>query len=84
MVNQLGKHDFSCDFFYHRVNMKDRKCFSDKMNRNRFDPILARRDWSCFTMTNLRCLNSAVNKLIKQSRAARNFLTVCYYVTLKF
>ena len=25
--------------------MKDRKCFSDLMNRNGFDPILARRDW---------------------------------------
>ena len=25
--------------------MKDRKCFSDLMNRNRFDPILASRDW---------------------------------------
>ena len=59
--NQAGKHGFPCDFFYYQVNMKDRRCFSDLMNRNRFDSILARRDWSCFTMENLRCLNFAVN-----------------------
>ena len=44
-------------FFYYQVNMKDRKCFSDQMNRNRFHPILAWHDWSCSTMENLRCLN---------------------------
>ena len=48
--NQLGKHGFSSDFFNYQVNMKDRKCFSDQMKRNRFDPILARRDWSCSTI----------------------------------
>ena len=53
--NQLGKNGFFCDFF------TTRKCCSDQMNRNRFDPILALRDWSCSTMENLRCLNFAVN-----------------------
>ena len=33
--------------------MKDRKRFSDLMNKNRFDPILARHDWSFSTMENL-------------------------------
>ena len=65
IVNQLGKHDFSFDFFYYWVNyLKDRKHFSDQKNSNRFDPILARRDWSCTTMENLSCLNSAVNEII--------------------
>ena len=30
----VGKHDFSGDFFYYRVNMKDKKCCSDQMNRS--------------------------------------------------
>ena len=33
IVKQLGKDDFSCDFFYHRVNMIGRKCFYDQLNR---------------------------------------------------
>ena len=38
-------------FFYYRANnLKDRKLFSDQMNRNRFDSILARHNWSCSTM----------------------------------
>ena len=43
-----------------------------------FDPILARRDRSCSTTENRRCLNFTVkkNKLMKQSRAAIKFLTV--------
>ena len=61
IMNQLGKHGFSCDFFHCGINMKDRKCFSDQMNRNHFDPILARCDWSCSTIENLKCLNFAVN-----------------------
>ena len=63
--------------FLYRVNTKNRKCFSDQMNRNHFDIILARRDWSCSTMENLRCLNIALKKLIRQMIAARNILTVC-------
>ena len=39
--------------------------FFDQMNRNRFDPTLARGDWSCSTMENLRCVNSAVNEIIR-------------------
>ena len=46
-----------------QVNIKDRKRFSDQMATNRFDPILGRRDWSCSTMENLRCLNFAVNEI---------------------
>ena len=38
--------------------------FFDQMNRNRFDPILGRGDWSCSTTENLRCVNSAANKII--------------------
>ena len=47
IVNQLGKHDFSCGAVVN--NLKGRKLFSDQMNRNRFDPIFTRRDWNCFT-----------------------------------
>ena len=59
-MNQLGKHDFPCDF---TIEMKVWKCFSDLMNKNHFDQILAWRDWSCSTMENLRCLNFAVNEM---------------------
>ena len=45
IVNQLGKHDFSYGSIVN--NLKDRKRFSDQMNRNRFDPIQVRRDWNC-------------------------------------
>ena len=44
---------------------------------NRFDIVFARRDWICSTMENLRCLNIALKKLIRQMIAARNILTVC-------
>ena len=50
---------------YCRVNnAKDMKLFSDQMNRNRPDPILARCDWSCSAMDTLRCLNSGVNEIV--------------------
>ena len=47
-MNQLGK----CDFSYGSVvnAFKDRNRFCGQMNRNCLDPILARRDWNCFTM----------------------------------
>ena len=65
-MNQLGKHNFSRDLFLlpSKNNAKDSKLFSDQINRNHFDPILNRCDWSCATMENLRCLNSAVNEII--------------------
>ena len=46
--NKLRKHDFS----YGSVvkNLKDRKFFSNQMNRNHFNLILARRNWNCCTM----------------------------------
>ena len=37
-MNYLGKHDFSSD------NFKDGKRFSDQMNSNYFDQILAMRN----------------------------------------
>ena len=49
------------------------------MNRNCLDPIFTRGDWSLSTMKNLRCLNFGVNKLIKQSRAARNLCDLMSY-----
>ena len=62
--------------------MKERKNFSDQKNRNGFDPILARCDWSCSTIENLPLLCCKWNNLIKQGRAARTVLIVCsYYVT---
>ena len=48
IVNQLGKDDFSYGSLAN--NLKGRKLFFDQMNRNRFDPISARRDWNCSTM----------------------------------
>ena len=59
--------------------MKYRERFSDQRNRNCFDPVLARPDWKCSSVENLECLNFAANKLIKQSRVVRDFLTVCSY-----
>ena len=44
IVNQLGKSGFSCGSVVN--NLKERQLFSDQMNSNRFDLILAE---------NLRC-----------------------------
>ena len=68
-MNQLDENYFSCDFFYHQVKnfTKDRKLFSDQINRKRFNAVLARHDWSCTTMENLRYLNSVVNEIIYYS-----------------
>ena len=62
ILNHLGKYDFSCGWVVN--NLKESQIFSDLMNRNRFDSILARRYWSCSAIENLRWLNSAVNKII--------------------
>ena len=67
IVNQLGKYDFSCGSVV--SNLKEKQLFSDKMNRNRFDLILARHYWNFSTTENLRCLNSK-----KQCGAARKVL----------
>ena len=68
-MNQLDENYFSCDFFYYQVKnfTKDRKLFSDQINRKRFNAVLARHDWSCTTMENLRYLNSVVNEIIYYS-----------------
>ena len=56
----------SCDFSFGSVVnfLKDRKLFSDQMNRNRFDLILARPCWNCSTIENIGCVNSVVNQII--------------------
>ena len=61
-MNPLGKHGFCYGLVVNKL--KDRKLFSDQMNRNRFDLILARRNWNYSTMRNLRSLISAVNEII--------------------
>ena len=48
LVNQLGKRDFSYGSVVN--NLKDRKLFYDKMNRNRVDSTSAGRDWNYSTM----------------------------------
>ena len=67
ILNHLGRYDFSFGLVVN--NLKERQRFSDHMNRNRFDLILARHYWNCFTIDNLRWLNS-----LKQCGAARKFL----------
>ena len=66
IVKLLGKYDFP------RVSvgniLKEKKLFPAKMNRYRFDLILVRRYWNSSNMENLRCLYSAVNEIILQSR----------------
>ena len=62
IVNQLGKYDISYGLGVN--NLKEKQLFSDQMNRNRFDLILAWRYWNSFSIDNLRCLNSAVNEII--------------------
>ena len=74
-------------FFYCRVNMKDRKYFSDHMNRNRFDPILARLDWSCSIMEILRCLTLLqINKTEKSDKKFFNcvFFLSCHINVLEW
>ena len=60
IVNQLGQYDFPCGSVVN--NLTDRQLFSDQMNRNRLDLILARRYCNCLTVENLRCVNYAVNE----------------------
>ena len=60
--NQLGKYNYSCGLAVN--NLKERQIFSDQMNRNRFDLILARRYCNCSTIENLRCLNSTADEII--------------------
>ena len=62
IVNQLGRYDFSFGSVVN--NLKERQRFTDQMNRNRFDLILATRYWNCSTIENRRCLDSIVNEMI--------------------
>ena len=41
---KTGKYDFSCASQVN--NLKDWKFFSHQMRRNRFDPVLTKRDWN--------------------------------------
>ena len=61
IVNQLGKH-FSGGSLVN--SLKERKLFSDPMNRNRFDLIFVMCHWNCSTIENPRCLNSAAYETI--------------------
>ena len=61
-MNQLGKYDFSCASVVN--NLKKRQLFSDQINRNHFDLVLARHYWDCSTIEDPRCLNSALNEMI--------------------
>ena len=54
---QLGKFDYSCGPAANKS--KERQIFSDQMNRNRYDLILARRYCNCSPKENL---NSAANE----------------------
>ena len=62
IVNQLDRHDFFCESVVN--NLKEKQVFSDQMNRNLFDLILAGHYWNCSTIENLRCLKSVVNEII--------------------
>ena len=62
IVNKVGKYDFSCGSVVN--NLTERQLFSDQMNRNHFDLILARRYWNLSTKENLRWLDSVVNEMI--------------------
>ena len=53
---------FCCELVVN--NLKERKHFLDQMNRNGLDLILARHDWNCSAMKNLRCHNSTVKEVI--------------------
>ena len=60
ILNQSGKYDFSCG---QRVdNFGGRKLFTDEMNRYCLNLILGRRDRSCCTKENPRCINSSINE----------------------
>ena len=62
IVNQLDKYDFSCGLVVN--NLKEQHLFSDQMNRNCFDLILARCFWNFSTMRNVRFINTAANEII--------------------
>ena len=47
IVNKLGMPDFSYGSVVN--DLKNRKGFFHQMDRNRFGPMPARRDWNCFT-----------------------------------
>ena len=44
-----GKSIFSITIYY-IVNHLGKHDYSDQINRNRLDPILARRNWNCSTL----------------------------------
>ena len=50
-VNQLGKYDFSFGSVVN--NLKERQLFSDQINKNRFDLVLARRYLNFSTTENI-------------------------------
>ena len=62
IVNHLGKYDFSWESVVN--NLKERQIFSNQMNINCLDLILARPSWNCSTVGYLRCLNPVLNETI--------------------
>ena len=54
----------SCFFLLPTKQLERQERVSDQMNRNHFDPILARPNLSCSTMENLTCHNFAVYDII--------------------
>ena len=70
-MEKTGRHDFSCGSVVNN--------FFEQMNRNCFDLVLARCNWNCSTMEDLKCFYAAINEtiLLEQSgEVARKFLTV--------
>ena len=60
IMNQLGEYYFSCGLVVN--SSKERQRFSNQMNRNWFDLIIARRYWNCSTIKNIKCLNSVAHE----------------------
>ena len=42
IVNQLGKHDFYCGSVVNNLKDMTETIFSDQINRNSIDPVLAK------------------------------------------
>ena len=68
-MNKLGKYDFiSCRWVI--SNFKARQLFSDQMNRNLFDLVLAAVYRNCSTTVNLRSLKLELKEFNKTLRSS--------------
>ena len=69
IANKLGKYDFiSCRWVI--SNFKARQLFSDQMNRNLFDLVLAAVYRNCSTIVNLRSLKLELKEFNKTLRSS--------------